>query len=151
MSRMHSGKRGKSGSKKPSVKLPPSWVKYSREEVIAMVEKLAKEGIPLAIIGKKLRDDFGIPSVRIMTGKSVSQVLREKAMLAAFPQDLIDLIRKAMNIREHIKENGGDVQNKKKLNDVESKIKRVVRYYHKAHRLPKDWKYDPEKAVLLVK
>ncbi|MGB9577135.1 MAG: 30S ribosomal protein S15, partial [Candidatus Norongarragalinales archaeon] len=37
MARLHSRKRGKSGSKKPSAKQAPGWIPLSKEEVTALV------------------------------------------------------------------------------------------------------------------
>ena len=55
-----------------------------------------------------------------------------------------------MGVRKHLKENKRDKSNAIKLSHVESKIKRLVVYY-RGKKLPKDWKYEPEKAALLVK
>lgn len=151
MAKLHSRKKGRSSSKKKASRVAPAWVKLTKEEVISLVEKMAKEGTPMSMIGKKLRDEHGVPSVKLVCGKSISQILIEAKLYPTFPQDLIDLIRKAVNMREHLKENGTDLHNKKKLIDVESKIRRLVRYYHKIKKLPKGWKYEPEKAVLLVR
>jgi small subunit ribosomal protein S15 len=34
---------------------------------------------------------------------------------------------------------------------TESKIKRLVKYYRRTKKLPKDWRYDPEQAVLIIR
>lgn len=150
MARMHSGKRGKSASSKSNFHAKASWVKHSKEEVIALVEKYAKEGKAEAAIGQILRDQQGIPSVKIITGKTVSQLLKEKGLAGTYPSDLLDLIRRAVQMRKHLKINPRDKSNKQKLIHVESKIKRLVRYY-RGTKLPADWSYNPETAALLVK
>lgn len=150
MARVHSRKRGKSASKKPIAKPSYAWVQVGGEEVFSLIEKMAKEGKSEAQIGTLLRDQHGVPSVKALTGKTVSQALAEKGLKKQFPSDLIDLIRKAVRLRKHLKTNNRDDSNWKKLNDVESKIKRLVRYY-RGKKLPKDWKYDPDEAALLVK
>ena len=43
MARMHSRKKGKSGSKKPPIKFIPKWVRYKKEDVEELVVKLAKD------------------------------------------------------------------------------------------------------------
>ena len=45
MARMYSGKRGKSGSKKPLKKTAPSWVRLSAKEAEMLIVKMAKEGM----------------------------------------------------------------------------------------------------------
>ena len=150
MARLHSGKRGRSGSRKPSAKNAPAWVPVSKDEVVSLVEKYAKEGKTEAAIGQTLRDQHGIPSAKLVTGKTVSQILKEKGLAGKYPSDLLDLIRRAVAMRKHLKINTRDQSNRQKLIHVESKIKRLVRYY-RGKKLPKDWSYDPETAALIVK
>ncbi len=150
MARMHTRKRGKSKSHKPSRSTAQMWVNLSREEIEVIVQQLAKEGKREAEIGLILRDQHGIPSIKAITGRTVSQILKDKGLEAEYPADLLDLIKKAVRMRKHMAENKKDKLNKKQLVHVESKIKRLVNYY-KGKRLPANWKYDPEKAVLLVK
>ncbi|MFH1257834.1 MAG: 30S ribosomal protein S15 [Candidatus Micrarchaeota archaeon] len=150
MARMHSRRRGRSKSHKPSRSSANMWVTISKEEIEDKVVELAKEGRREAEIGLILRDQFAVPSIKAMTGKTVSQLLKEKGHSPKYPSDLIDLIRKAVKMRKHLAENKKDRLNSKKLVDTESKIKRLVNYY-RGKKLPKNWKYDPEQAALLVK
>lgn len=151
MARMHSRKRGKSGSRRPPIKTVPDWVEYSAPEVEKLIIKMGKEGVHPARIGLILRDQYGVPSVRNLTGKSVTQILREGGVKVDYPADLLDLIKRAVRMRKHLESHGKDVHNRVKLSHVESKIRRLVRYYTRTGALPKDWKYDPETAALLVK
>lgn len=151
MAKMHSKKRGKSGSKKSATKVVPEWVEYSQKEAEELIAKMAKEGIPSARIGLVLRDTHGIPSVKNITGKSITSIMKESGVKMEYPEDLMNLITKAVRMRKHIGKNKSDVHNKTKLTHVESKIKRLVRYYTSAGKLPAGWSYDPEKAALLVK
>lgn len=150
MARMHTRKRGRSASSKPAAKTAPAWVQQSKEDVYALIEKMSKEGKSEAVMGGILRDQHGVPSVKAVTGKSISQILVEKKLAGKYPSDLIDLIRKAIELRKHLKVNTRDQQNKTKLIHVESKIRRLVRYY-RGKKLPKNWSYVPEEAALLVK
>ena len=56
-----------------------------------------------------------------------------------------------MNLRKHLEKNKKDYSSKRGLELTESKIRRLVKYYKKRKVLPEDWKYDPEKAKLLVR
>ncbi len=149
MARLHTRKRGKSKSHKLASSAA-KWVEYSKEEVESFVEKLASEGKSEAKIGLVLRDQYGIPSVKLLTGRTISQFLLEKNLAPKYPSDLIALLRRSVNMRRHLKENSRDVSNKIKLALVESKIKRLVKYY-RGKKLPVDWKYNPETAALIVK
>ncbi|MCX8197089.1 MAG: 30S ribosomal protein S15 [Candidatus Micrarchaeota archaeon] len=151
MARMHSKKKGKSGSKRPSVKISPEWVEYSAHEVEELIVKMGKEGKGPTMIGQILRDTYGVPSVQNLCGKSITQILEKNGIKIDYPEDLLNLIKRAVNMREHLRKNRADKHNRTKLIHVESKIGRLVKYYTSIGRLPPDWKYDPETAALLVK
>ena len=151
MARLHSKKKGKSGSKKPIVKVVPEWVEYSAHEAEDLIVKMGQEGRGPSAIGQTLRDTYGIPSTQNLCGKSINTILAEHDIKRNYPEDMINLIKRAVNMREHLKTNRSDKHNRTKLIHVESKIGRLVKYYRKTGKLPADWKYNPETAALLVK
>ena len=102
MARMHSRKKGVSRSTKPSKKVAPSWMKYKSKEVELLVVKYAKEGKNASQIGIFLRDEYGIPDVKLVTKRSITDILKEKKLLKEIPEDLMALIRKAVLIRKHL-------------------------------------------------
>lgn len=130
--------------------VPAQWVSYSGEEVERLVVKLAKDGLQPAKIGLVLRDQYGIPSVRSAAKKKLSQVLAENELLPAIPQDLFNLLKKAVRLRAHLEKNKRDAHSKRGLELLESKIRRLVKYYRAIGKLPEDWRYDPERAKLIV-
>ncbi|VVC04377.1 30S ribosomal protein S15 [Candidatus Burarchaeum australiense] len=129
----------------------PNWVEYSGPEVEELVLKLAGQGLSQAMVGQTLRDTYGVPSVFNVTGKSVTQILTEGGIKHEFPEDLMNLIRRAVRMRKHLKVNSRDVHNTSKLIHVESKIRRLVQYYRESGAIPKKWSYDPDAAALMVK
>jgi small subunit ribosomal protein S15 len=147
---MHSRKRGKSRSKKPKLSGPPEWVTYSREEVEELILKLAKEGSAPSKIGLILRDQYGIPDVRPIVGMKLTKVLEKNNITLKLPEDLQNLINKAVALSVHVEKHPHDNHNRRGLHLIESKIRRLNKYYIKSGRLPADWRYDPEKARLLV-
>lgn len=146
MARMYSRSKGVSGSKKPSTKEVPTWTRYKPKEIEILIGKMAKEGKTASMIGITMRDTYGIPDVKKLTGKSISKILDEKKLLPEVPEDLRDLIRKAAMIRRHLDENKQDKTAFRGLQLTEAKIMRLVKYYKKTDKLPMDWKYDPRKA-----
>ncbi len=150
MARIHARKRGKAGSKKPSRKTPPKWVRYKKNEIEKLVIKLAKEGNSAPMIGSILRDQFGIPSVEKITDKTISEIMRENNLYPELPEDLFNLLKQAVNLRNHLEKNKKDYTSKRGLELLESKIRRLAKYYVKERMLPADWRYSPEKAKLLV-
>lgn len=150
MARMHSRDKGKSGSTKPAKKSVPGWLKYKAKEVELLVVKYAKEGKSTSQIGLYLRDEYGIPDIKLVTGKSVTAILKDKKLLADIPEDMMALIRKAVLLRKHLEENHLDQPAKRGLRLTESKIMRLAKYYKGAKRMPATWKYDPEKVKLTI-
>lgn len=129
----------------------PDWVDYSKEEIEELVVKLYKEGHPPSKIGIILRDQYGIPKVKDVIGLKITQILEKHGLKPEYPEDLMNLIRRAVRLREHLKEHPKDLHSKRGLQLIESKIRRLVKYYKRKGVLPEGWKYDPEKAAVLVK
>ncbi len=150
MARMHSRKRGKSGSRKPLQKIAP-WVSYSAKEVEQIVVKLSKQGMQSNKIGIILRDQYGVPSVKVATGKYVAKILKENTLYPEFPEDMFNLLKHAVNLRMHLEKNKKDYTSQRGLEMTESKIRRLGKYYIGRKVLPSGWKYDHERARLLVK
>lgn len=146
MARMHSGKKGKHGSKKPAKKTVPSWVLYDAKKAEMLIAKLAKEGKSTSQIGVLLRDAYGIPNVLALCGKSVSAVLKEKKMAPEVPEDLIALFKRYAAVRKHIESNRHDETAARGLLLTESKIGRLTKYYKRSGRIPGTWKFDAERA-----
>jgi len=150
MARIHSRKKGKHGSKKPLRKSKPIWVKYTVKEIEGVIIDLAKKGNQSSIIGTILRDSYGIPDVKLVTGKKISQILKENKVYSELPEDLLNLIKRAVNLRKHMEAHNKDLHSKRGLHLIESKIRRIGKYYKNKGVLPEDWRYDWKKAKLLV-
>jgi small subunit ribosomal protein S15 len=150
MARLYARKRGKAGSKRPSTRTAPRWVRYKKNEIEKLVLKLAKEENSTSKIGLILRDQFGISSVKLITGKTISQIMKDNKLYPEYPEDLFNLLKQAVTLREHLMKNKKDYTSKRGLGLLESKIRRLGKYYVKKGVLPEQWKYDPEQAKLLV-
>jgi small subunit ribosomal protein S15 len=97
--------KGRSHSTRPVSRRPPNWCKYQPEEVEAFVIKLAKDGNSLSKIGTILRDQYAIPLVKPITGKSISDILEAAGMAPSMPEDLANLIKKAQGLAVHMDKN----------------------------------------------
>ncbi|MGL6298268.1 MAG: 30S ribosomal protein S15, partial [Methanobacteriaceae archaeon] len=129
----------------------PEWVKFTNEEIEDLILKFTKEGKSTSEIGIILRDQYGIPSVKEVTGTKITQILKNNGQDLEYPEDIMNLIRRAVNIRDHLKENPKDLHTKRGLTIIESRIRRLGAYYANDGALPEGWRYDPQKAALLVK
>ncbi len=149
MAKLHTKKKGKSGSRK--VKGRKKWVELSAKEIEKIIINLQAKGTRVAEIGIILRDLYGVPDIKERCGKSVTKIIEEKVGKVEYSDDILDLIKKAVNIRKHLEKNKSDTHNRVKLTSVEAKIRRIGEYYSRIGKLPSDWSYDPQKARLLVK
>ncbi len=148
MARIHAHRRGKSHSSRPTTLRTATWVTYSPEEVATLVVRLAKEGLSASEIGLRLRDEYSIPLVKPILGKSIGQVLKENNLLPKSPEDLDRLLERAKRLQEHLKANPPDRKNVRSLELLEAKIHRLSKYYKKNGLLPTDWKYSTVVAQL---
>ncbi len=146
---MHSRKKGKSSSTRPISKKKQNWLSYTSQEIEQIIIKLAKENSP-SEIGLILRDEYGIPDTRLILNKKITKFLEEKKLLNGLPEDLTNLIRKQIAITKHLEKHRKDQPTKRGLILTESKIKRLIKYYKKTDKLPKDWKFDAKKARLFI-
>ncbi len=138
--------KGKSHSIRPVSKRAPSWCKYQPEEVEALVIKFAKEGNTASLIGTILRDQYSIPLVKPIVGKSITQIMKGSELLPAIPEDLGSLVRKAESLGLHLEKNRRDLNNRRSLQVIEAKIYQLSRYYRRTGVIPRNWKYEPKIA-----
>ena len=93
MARMHARRKGRSKSTKPRTTGKPKWVEMTPEEVTKVIVTMAKEGKSTAYIGIVLRDQYGIPDVREVAGKSITQICEENGIKFNIPEDMANLMR----------------------------------------------------------
>jgi len=138
--------KGKSHSMRPVSRRPPSWCKYQPEEVDSFIIKLAKEGHSMSAIGTILRDQYAIPLVKPITGKSISDTLKSANLAPTMPEDLGNLMKKAQSLAVHMDKNKKDLHNKRNMQIIEAQIHKLSRYYKREGVLDKKWKYIPKIA-----
>jgi len=128
----------------------PEWVSMEPEEIVSLIVKMGRKGVPPSQIGMILRDVYGIPSVKQIVGKKITEILEEQGVAQKIPEDLLSLMKKAYKIRKHLEIHRKDFHSKRGLQLTESKIKRLVKYYKRTGKLPKDWKYDPNMLEMII-
>ena len=131
---------------RPVSRRPPSWCKYQPEEVESFIIKLAKKGHSLSSIGTILRDQYAIPLVKPLVGKSISDVLQSAGLAPSMPEDLTNLMKKAQSLAVHLDKNKKDLHNKRNMQIIEARIHKLSRYYKREGVIAKNWKYEPKIA-----
>lgn len=128
----------------------PEWVDKSPEEIEELVVELREKDKSPSEIGMILRDQYGIPGVREVLGKSMFEILESHDMAPDIPEDLMDLMKRAVQLRNHLERNPKDNRTKRALSQLEANIQKLTKYYKREGRRPEDWRYDPEQAAILV-
>ena len=119
-------------------------------EVGPEAAKLAKGGLSGAQVGLVLRDTHGIPSVRTLTGKRMQTLLTEQGVRQDLPEDLQALLKRVVHLQRHLAAHPKDESNRRGLSLMESRIRRLARYYRQREKLPENWSYTAATAVLQV-
>lgn len=148
MGRLHSHRHGKSHSIRPVTVRAPSWITQSPQEVEELVVKYSKDGLTPSQIGIRLRDQHSIPLTKPITKKTVGQILKENDLESEMPEDLENIVKKAVGLQKHLKANKGDRRNVRSLELIEAKVHRLSVYYKKIGRIPQNWKYKSVVAQL---
>ena len=134
---------------RPTSRRAPTWSTYSTDEIVTQIVKMAKDGLTPSEIGIKLRDEYNIPLVKPILGKSVLDVLEENGLRSSLPEELDRLMKKAKTLQEHLKAHKSDRKNVRSLELIEAKIHRLSKYYKSKGSLPKNWKYSAAIAQLM--
>jgi len=150
LARMHTRRKGQAGSKKPYRAEPVKWSNTNKDEIEKTILQLATQGKSSSEIGMSLRDRYGVPDVTLVTGKKIVTILKENKQASAIPEDIRNLIVKVLDLKKHVDKNPKDVHNKRSLNNMVSKIRRLEKYYHREGVLPVEWKFSTQKAEMLI-
>lgn len=148
MGRLHTHNHGKSHSTRPITLKIPSWVSLNAQQVEDLIVKYGKEGLTSSQIGNKLRDQHAIPLVKPIIKKSIQDVLGANDLKAELPEDLDNIVKKAVGLQKHLKNNKNDNRNVRSLELIEAKVHRLSVYYKKIEQIPKNWKYKSVVAQL---
>jgi len=148
MGRLHTHNHGKAHSIRPIESKFSSWVKQDTKEIEDLVIKYTKDGLTPSQIGIKLRDQHAIPLVKPIINKTISDILDQNDLKSEIPEDLNNIVTKAVGLQKHLKSNKNDRRNIRSLELIEAKVHRLSMYYKKIGRIPKNWKYKSVIAQL---
>ena len=148
MGRLHTHNHGKAHSIRPIESKFSSWVKQDTKEIEELVIKYSKDGHTPSQIGIKLRDQHAIPLVKPIINKTISDILDQNDLKSEIPEDLNNIVTKAVGLQKHLKSNKNDRRNIRSLELIEAKVHRLSMYYKKIGRIPKNWKYKSVIAQL---
>ncbi len=103
----------------------PVWLKYTADEVKGIIMKLVNKGMTSEKIGLTLRDQYGIPKVKLYDLK-IKQVLDEKEKYQ--DPNVQNLKQNLDKIIAHYKKNKGDKKAERSLIITRAKLKKREDY-----------------------
>ncbi|DAC31401.1 MAG TPA: 30S ribosomal protein S15, partial [Candidatus Poseidoniaceae archaeon] len=116
-----------------------------------LIVELGKSGHSTAEIGTIMRDQHAVPNVKLVTGKRIGAILAEHDIGGTYPEDMMNLMRQAVRIIEHLGSgNHKDIHNKRSLEITEAKLRKLASYYISEGKLPADWRYKRDELRLMV-
>jgi small subunit ribosomal protein S15 len=86
--------------------------------------------------------------VKQVTKKSIKKILDENNIKQEIPEELNNIVKKAINLQRHLKSHNSDKRNVRSLELVEAKVHRISTYYKRIGALPQNWKYKSVVAQL---
>ena len=118
--------------KKSSELKKPAWLKYSKEEVKAIIMKLAGKGLSSEKIGLVLRDQYGIPTVKLFNLK-IKDIMQDK-----FEEPTTkNLNNKLQKLITHYHKNKQDKNAERSLIISKAKLKKRIDYHTKKEKSTK--------------
>ncbi|MCL4350395.1 MAG: 30S ribosomal protein S15 [Candidatus Thermoplasmatota archaeon] len=142
MAKMHTRKKGRSGSRNTFYGMKHNWIQMSQIELEEAVVQMRKEGLTASMIGIRLRDLYGVPKLKYVNKKKIGDVLAENKIAPEVPEDLMGLISKYKKVSKHINLNRNDLNNDRRKSLIMAKMLRLVRYYKRTGRLSKGWELN---------
>lgn len=106
----------------------PVWLKYSEDEVRAIITKMANKGMTSEKIGLALRDQYGIPKAKIFNIK-IGKVLMENNKQE--DPNIINLTNKLNKLMQHYDKNKQDKKAHRSLTITKAKLKKRHEYKEK--------------------
>lgn len=141
MARIHAHTHGKSHSTRPSSHNLPTWVSSTNSELTSLIVQFSKDGLGPSEIGVKIRDQHAIPLAKPILGKNITHILTENGIVTELPEDLSQLVKKAIGLQKHLRAHNTDRRNIRSLELIEAKIHRLSKYYKRIGKLQRNWKY----------
>jgi len=73
--------------------------------------------------------------------KTITEIRSENGIKQDMPEDLHQLVQKALALQRHLRTHNTDHRNVRSLELIEAKIHRLSKYYKRNEKIPKNWKY----------
>ena len=113
----------------------PSWFKLKPEDLQKQVGKLAEKYDALVVV-VTLKDGFGVPQVKLVTGFKFLCFLKKEDLVPSIPEVLYFFVKRAKSIQKHLDKNRENKGSNFRLIFVEDRFHRFEWYYRCVKFLP---------------
>ena len=120
----------------------------SKEQINDIIKELWNKGYTPSQIGRELKENYGIKVKEILNKKLVKYAIKELNLKQEIPEDLLYLFKKINRMLKHLELNKKDIVTKKKLEELENRVKSLIKYYKKNKKLPQTFEYSRDIAKM---
>jgi len=120
----------------------------SKEQINDIIKELWNKGYTPSQIGKELKEKYNIKVKEILNKKLVKYATKDLNLKQEIPEDLLYLFKKINGMLKHLELHKKDIVTKKKLEELENRVKSLIKYYKKNKKLPQTFEYSRDIAKM---
>ena len=120
----------------------------SKEQINDIIKELWNKGYTPSQIGKELKEKYRIKVKEILNKKLVKYATKELNLKQEIPEDLLYLFKKINRMLKHLELHKKDIVTKKKLEELENRVKSLIKYYKRNKKLPQTFEYSRDIAKM---
>ncbi len=120
----------------------------SKEQINDIIKELWNKGYTPSQIGRELKEKYNIRVKDVLNKKLVRYAIKELNLKQEIPEDLLYLFKKINRMLKHLELHKKDIVTKKKLEELESRVKSLIKYYKKNKKLPQTFEYSRDIAKM---
>ncbi|BBL45489.1 30S ribosomal protein S15 [Nanobdella aerobiophila] len=119
----------------------------SKEEIDNIIKDLHNKGYTSSYIGKYIKDQKGVNFKELYKTK-ITRYMKSINIKYDIPEDLLFLLKRISKILKHLESNKQDKVTKKSLEEIETQVLSLIKYYKKRNKLPKSFEYSRDLAKM---
>ncbi|MDT7890999.1 MAG: 30S ribosomal protein S15 [Candidatus Nanopusillus sp.] len=120
----------------------------SKEQINDIIKELWNKGYTPSQIGRGLKEKYNIRVKDVLNKKLVRYAIKELNLKQEIPEDLLYLFKKINRMLKHLELHKKDIVTKKKLEELENRVKSLIKYYKKNKKLPQTFEYSRDIAKM---
>ena len=120
----------------------------SKEQINDIIKELWNKGYTTSQIGRELKEKYNIKVKEILNKKLAKYAIKDLNLKQEMPEELLYLFKKVNKMLKHLELHKKDVVTKKKLEELENRIKSLIKYYKKNKKLQQTFEYSRDIAKM---